>query len=106
MRALCRDRETYGPNSHSTNDFVGSRSCCGRDCASRGNHKSNIPQSPDSFTVTHVYVLGPLYPKEQKGYFDMPPDTRLTYDQFRTPFHKFDDPDSPQFAGYWVTVSP
>ncbi len=59
-----------------------------------------------AFEVTHVYVLGPLYPKEQQGYFDRPPDTRLTVTQFRTPFHVFDDPDSPQYAGYWVTVNP
>jgi hypothetical protein len=64
------------------------------------------PAATNNFDVTHVYVLGPLYPKEQKGYFDMPPDTRLTFDQFRTPFHVFDDPDSPQFAGYWVSVNP
>jgi len=64
------------------------------------------PAATKTFDVTHVYVLGPLYPKEQKGYFDMPPDTRLTFDQLRTPFHVFDDPDSPQFGGYWVTVSP
>jgi hypothetical protein len=64
------------------------------------------PASTSSFSVTHVYVVGPLYPKQQKGYFDRPPDTRLTYTQFKTPFHVFDDPDSPQFAGYWVTVNP
>ena len=64
------------------------------------------PAAGGSFSVTNVYVLGPLYPKQQKGYFDRPPDTRLMYDQFKTPFHVFDDPDSPQFAGYWVTVSP
>jgi len=64
------------------------------------------PAGTNNFDVTAVYVLGPLYPKQQKGYFDRPPDTRLTFDQFRTPFHVFDDPDSPQFDGYWVTVSP
>jgi hypothetical protein len=64
------------------------------------------PTATSNYEVTHVYVLGPLYPKEQKGYFDRPPDTRLTFDQFRTPFHVFDDPDSPQYAGYWVTVNP
>jgi len=64
------------------------------------------PAATNNFDVTGVYILGPLYPKEQKGYFDKPPDTRLTFDQFRTPFHIFDDPDSPQFAGYWVTVNP
>jgi hypothetical protein len=64
------------------------------------------PATTANFDVTNVYVLGPLYPKEQKGYIDMPPDTRVTFDDFRTPFHVFDDPDSPQFDGYWVTVSP
>lgn len=64
------------------------------------------PQKTADFTVTHVYVLGPLYPRQQKGYFDRSPDTRLSATQFRTPFRRFDDPDSPQFAGYWVTVSP
>ena len=64
------------------------------------------PAATNNFLVTHVYVLGPLYPKEQKGFFDLAPDSRLTFDQFRKPFHVFDDPDSPQFDGYWVTVSP
>jgi hypothetical protein len=64
------------------------------------------PAATNNFDITGVYVLGPLYPKEQKGYFDKPPDTLLTFDQFRTPFHIFDDPDSPQFDGYWVTVNP
>lgn len=64
------------------------------------------PKATRNFDVTHVYVLGPLYPKQQKGYFDQPPDTRLTFSQFRTPFRVFDDPDSPQFNGYWVSVNP
>ena len=64
------------------------------------------PAATNNFEVTHVYVLGPLYPKEQKGFFDMAPDSRLTFDQLRKPFHIFDDPDSPQFDGYWVTVNP
>jgi hypothetical protein len=64
------------------------------------------PATTSAFEVTHVYVMGPLYPKQQTGYFDMPPNTRLTFDQFRTPFRKFDDPDSPKFVGYWVTVNP
>jgi hypothetical protein len=64
------------------------------------------PAKTRHFTVTHVYVLGPLYPMQQKRFFDMAPNTRLTFDQFRKPFRMFDDPDSPQFGGYWVTVSP
>ena len=62
--------------------------------------------SAGRFDVTNVYILGPLYPKEQKGFFDRPPNTMLTFDQLRTPFHIFDDPDSPQYRGYWVTVNP
>ncbi len=64
------------------------------------------PATTRSFTVTKVYVLGPLYPKQQKGFFDLAPDTGLSFADFRTPFHIFDDPDSPSFGGYWVTVSP
>ncbi len=64
------------------------------------------PARTNSFDVTHVYVSGPLYPKQTKRYFDRPPNTRLTIDQFRTPFRRFDDPDSPHFVGYWVTVNP
>jgi len=71
-----------------------------------GFESTRDPKGTHDFEVTNVYVLGPLYPKEQKGYFDRPPDTRLTFSQFRTPFHVFDDPDSPQFANYWVTVNP
>jgi short subunit dehydrogenase-like uncharacterized protein len=64
------------------------------------------PARTDDFEVTHVYVMGPLYPKQTRGYYDMKPNTRLTLRQFRTPFRKFDDPDSPRFVGYWVTVNP
>ena len=64
------------------------------------------PAKTNDFRVTHVYVMGPLYPKQQKGYFDMRPNKRLTLRQFRTPFREFDDPDSPRFVGYWVSVNP
>ena len=64
------------------------------------------PAVTNKFTVTGLYVLGPLYPKQQKGFFDRAPDTRLSWSALRQPFHRFDDPDSPDFVGYWVTVSP
>lgn len=64
------------------------------------------PAVTNRFDVTGVYVMGSLYPKQTKGYFDMAPNTRLTWKQFKTPFRRFDDPDSPRFVGYWVTVSP
>ena len=64
------------------------------------------PITTHNWEVTNVYVLGPLYPKEQKGFFDLTPGTRLTFDEFRKPFRIFDDPDSPQYAKHWVTVNP
>jgi hypothetical protein len=71
-----------------------------------GFEATRDPARTNDFEVTHVYVSGPLYPKQTSGYFDRPPNTRLTIDQFRTPFRRFDDPDSPEFVGYWVTVNP
>lgn len=64
------------------------------------------PAVTNNFDVTHVYVMGPLYPKQTDGWFDMPPNTRLTWRQFKKPFRRFDDPDSPRMVGYWVTVNP
>jgi hypothetical protein len=64
------------------------------------------PKGTHSWEVTAVYVLGPLYPREQKGYYDLPPDSRISFKDFRTPFRVFDDRDSPQFVNHWVTVNP
>lgn len=64
------------------------------------------PAKTNKFVVTQLYVMGPLYPKQRKGWFDKPPNTRISFSDFRQPFRKFDDPDSPRFVGYWVTVNP
>jgi len=64
------------------------------------------PARTNRFTITHVYVMGPLYPKQTKGWYDKPPNTRISWRQFKQPFRRFDDPDSPRFVGYWVTVNP
>jgi hypothetical protein len=64
------------------------------------------PARTNRFDITGVYVLGPLYPKQQRGFFDMPPNSRISWSQFKKPFRRFDDPDSPDFVGYWVTVTP
>ncbi len=64
------------------------------------------PATTNAFRVTHVYVTGPLYPKQRKGWYDKPPNTRISWSDFRTPFRRFDDPDSPRFVGDWVTVNP
>lgn len=71
-----------------------------------GFEATRDPARTDNFEVTAVYVMGSLYPKQRKGWFDKPPNTRISFDNFRTPFRKFDDRDSPQFVGYWVTVNP
>ena len=36
------------------------------------------PAFDPSFTVTAVYVSGPLYPREEENGYDPAPDTRLT----------------------------
>jgi hypothetical protein len=64
------------------------------------------PAATNNFEVTHVYVMGPLYPKQQGKWFDRPPNSRIAYENFKTPFRRFDDPDSPRMVGYWVTVNP
>jgi hypothetical protein len=71
-----------------------------------GFEATRDPAKTNDFTVTHVYVMGPLYPKQTKGWFDKPPNTRISWRDFKKPFRKFDDPDSPRFVGYWVTVNP
>ncbi len=71
-----------------------------------GFEATRDPAKTNNFTVTHVYVMGPLYPKQRKGWFDKPPNTRISFNDFRKPFRKFDDPDSPRMIGYWVTVNP
>ena len=64
------------------------------------------PAATNDFEVTHVYVMGPLYPKQTGYWFDRPPNSRISCDGFKNPFRRFDDPDSPRFVGYWVTVNP
>ena len=64
------------------------------------------PAATKNFEVTHVYVMGPLYPKQTGHWFDRPPNSRISIEGFKNPFRRFDDPDSPEFVGYWVTVNP
>jgi hypothetical protein len=44
------------------------------------------PAFDPAFTVTAVYVSGPLYPRQQSHGYDMPPDTRLTVSDLGTYF--------------------
>ncbi len=48
------------------------------------------PLLTDDFEVTSVRVVGPLFGRQSKGGYDMPPDTKLTTDELRrffTPWH-------------------
>jgi hypothetical protein len=65
------------------------------------------PGTSSTFTVTSVYVSGPLYPIQQRNGFDMPPNTRLSYSYFAnflTPYYDRLGP-SPWDRSY-VTIQP
>lgn len=73
-----------------------------------GLSASADPATNEAFTVTHVMVMGPLYPKRQKNGYDMAPDTSLTIEQLKTFFVPYEDdvlPNNPwQFL--YVTIEP
>ena len=65
------------------------------------------PAIASDFTVTAVYVEGPLYPAHQSAGYDMAPDTRLTLSQLRHFFRRYDArrPTNP-LDRHYVTVQP
>ena len=66
------------------------------------------PAVTSSFTVTAVYVSGPLYPRAQRisGY-DQPPNARLTTAQLASQyFLRYYDASLTTWNGYWVTIQP
>jgi hypothetical protein len=68
---------------------------------------SGDPAASDDFTVTHVIVMGPLYPEQKRGY-DMAPGTKLTVERLREFFGPYADhvlPDNP-WQGLYVTIEP
>ena len=65
------------------------------------------PARTKDFTVTSVRVVGPLYPIQTRGGYDMPPNTRLTTAQLRrffTPWHY--DPMPMIWDGRFVSIQP
>jgi hypothetical protein len=65
------------------------------------------PARTKDFTVTSVRVVGPLYPIQTRGGYDMPPNTRLTTAQLRhyfTPWHY--DPKPMIWDGRYVSIQP
>ncbi len=66
------------------------------------------PALTSSFTVTAVYVSGPLYPRAPSSYgYDQPPDTRLTTSEFTSRyFGRYYDSALTTWNGYWVIIQP
>jgi hypothetical protein len=66
------------------------------------------PAVTGSFTVTAVYVSGPLYPREPNSYgLDPPPNTRLTVSEFTSQFFwRYYDSSLTTWNGYWVIIQP
>lgn len=65
------------------------------------------PLTTDDFTVTSVRVVGPLYGRQSRGGYDMPPDTELTVARFRgffTPWHY--EPMPMAWDGRYVSIQP
>jgi hypothetical protein len=68
------------------------------------------PATTDAFTITSFSVLGPLWPKQQyhDGYYDMPPDTRLSPRAFAAavgpPYHE--RTARVPWEGWWVVTEP
>jgi hypothetical protein len=66
------------------------------------------PAVTSSFTVTAVYVSGPLYPRKPNTYgYDPPPNTRLTTSEFTSSFFgRYYDPSRTTWNGYWIIIQP
>jgi len=56
-----------------------------------GFRASADPAVTNSYTVTSVYVMGPLWPKQTRGYYDMAPNKRLTNATFARILTRYDD---------------
>jgi hypothetical protein len=65
------------------------------------------PATTSDFTITAVYVSGPLYPRamNSSGY-DLPPDTQLTPAQLARYFTKYYDPIVTTWNGVFVLIVP
>jgi hypothetical protein len=65
------------------------------------------PAVTSDFTVTAVYVSGPLYPRAANSYgYDPPPDTRLTTAQLATYFSPYYDTVLRTWNGSYLTIQP
>jgi hypothetical protein len=63
------------------------------------------PAVTNNYTVTDVYVEGPLYPISQYNGYDMAPDTRFTTAQLRTYMNRYQAPGT-SWDHRFLTVQP
>ncbi len=66
------------------------------------------PATTTAFEITAIYIMGPLYPKQQKNGYDQPPDKRIsvgTLRAFLTPYRDIRGPKNP-WEGSFVTIQP
>lgn len=65
------------------------------------------PLATDDFTVTSVRVVGPLYGRQSRNGYDMPPDTELSVARFRTFFTPWRyEPKAMVWDGRYVSIQP
>lgn len=72
-----------------------------------GFEASADPLVTDDFTVTSVRVVGPLFGRQSRNGYDMPPDTELTVARFRTFFTPWRYEPMPMvWDGRYVSIQP
>jgi hypothetical protein len=65
------------------------------------------PLATDDFTVTSVRVVGPLYGRQSRNGYDMPPDTKLSIARFRGFFTPWRYEPMPMiWDGRYVSIQP
>ncbi len=65
------------------------------------------PLATDDFTVTSVRVVGPLYGRQSRNGYDMPPDTELSIAKFRGFFSPWRyEPKAMIWDGRYVSIQP
>jgi PKD repeat protein len=64
------------------------------------------PAMTSSYTVTDVYVMGPLWPKQTRGYYDMAPNKRLSNATFGRILTRYDDRIRTIWDYHYVIVAP
>jgi PKD repeat protein len=64
------------------------------------------PAVTSQYTVTAVYTMGPLWPKQTRGYFDRPPNTRFSNATFASILTRYDDRINTIWDYRYVVVVP